>query len=123
MLDFVKSVDAVYKEARLLRASVRNNEKIDRALESVINVAFYTCLTFITLSFLGHDPLYLFASLSAILIGFAFIIGPAAARAFEGMINATMRVVELLLICLNIFFILFVCRLTLHFDSPSRKLS
>jgi len=34
LLDFVKSVDAVYKEARLLRASIRNSEKIDRAFEN-----------------------------------------------------------------------------------------
>lgn len=34
LLEFVKSVDAVYKEARLLRASVKNSEKIDRAFEN-----------------------------------------------------------------------------------------
>jgi hypothetical protein len=30
LLDFVKSIDAVYKEISLLRASVRNSQKLDR---------------------------------------------------------------------------------------------
>jgi len=34
LLDFIKSVDQVYKEAKLLRASVKNSEKIDRAFEN-----------------------------------------------------------------------------------------
>ena len=38
LIDFVKSVDAVYKQARLLRASVKNSQKVDRAFESFFNV-------------------------------------------------------------------------------------
>jgi hypothetical protein len=37
LLDFVKSVDTVYKQARLLRASVKNSQKIDRAFEVIFN--------------------------------------------------------------------------------------
>jgi hypothetical protein len=39
LLDFVKSIDAVYKTMRLLRASIRNSMKIDRAFEDIFNVA------------------------------------------------------------------------------------
>jgi hypothetical protein len=39
LLDFVKSVDSVYKKARLLRASVKNSQKIDRAFEFMFNIA------------------------------------------------------------------------------------
>jgi hypothetical protein len=38
MIDFVKSVDAVYKKARLLRASVKISQKIDRAFEKIFDV-------------------------------------------------------------------------------------
>lgn len=38
LVDFVKSVDAVYKQARLLRAAVRNSQKIDRAFELIFNI-------------------------------------------------------------------------------------
>ena len=41
-IDFVKAVDGVYKELRLLRAAVANSSKIDRAFESILNFIFYT---------------------------------------------------------------------------------
>jgi hypothetical protein len=37
MVDFVKAVDNVYKELRLLRATVAGSTKIDRALESIVS--------------------------------------------------------------------------------------
>lgn len=40
LIDFVKSVDQVYKQARLLRASIRNSQKIDHAFEVVFNVVY-----------------------------------------------------------------------------------
>lgn len=59
-IDFVKSVDTVYKELRLLRASVANASKIDRAFESIFNIIFYTIVICIILSQIGYDPLALF---------------------------------------------------------------
>lgn len=43
----------MYKEAKLLRASVKNSEKIDRAFEKAINVVFYTMVACIILSQVG----------------------------------------------------------------------
>ena len=91
MIDFVKSVDTVYKEAKLLRASVKNSERIDRAFERVINVGFYTLLIVLTLPQLGFDPLAVFLSLSSIIVGFAFMIGPAASKMFEGWLFILLR--------------------------------
>lgn len=38
LVDFVKSVDVVYKRIRLLRASIRNSQKIDGAFELLFNI-------------------------------------------------------------------------------------
>lgn len=53
MLDFVKSVDAIYKEFRLLQASIENSSQIDRAFENIVNIAFYTIVVTIIMSQLG----------------------------------------------------------------------
>jgi hypothetical protein len=87
LLDFVKSVDAVYKELRLLRAAVRNSMKIDRAFERIFDIAFYTVMACFILSQLGFDPLALFLSLSSIMLAFAFMIGSASSKYFEVMIG------------------------------------
>ncbi len=79
-----KSVDVVYKEARLLRAAVQNSEKVDRAFENVINIAFYFILGFAVLSQLGVNPTALFVAMSTNIVAFAFIIGPAMSKMFEG---------------------------------------
>jgi hypothetical protein len=59
-LDFVKSVDAVYREFRLLDASIENSSQIDRAFENIFNIVFYIILLAIVLSHLG---LYVFVML------------------------------------------------------------
>lgn len=53
ILDFVKSVDSVYKEFRLLQASIENSSQIDRAFENIVNVIFYTVVVTIVMSQLG----------------------------------------------------------------------
>lgn len=82
-IDFVKSIDTVYKELRLLRASVANSSKIDRAFESIFNVIFYAIVICIILSQIGYDPLSLFLSISGVILGFAFMIGSASSKYFE----------------------------------------
>jgi small-conductance mechanosensitive channel len=91
LLDFVKSVDTVYKEAKLLRASVANSEKIDRAFERAINIVFFTIFICVTLSQIGYDPLALFLSLSSIILAFAFMIGTASSKMFEGFLLILIR--------------------------------
>lgn len=83
MLDFVKSVDLVYKELRLLRASIQNSSQIDKAFEAIINVAFYFLLGCIMLASWGIDPLALFVSLSSVIVAFSFAVGASSAKYFE----------------------------------------
>jgi hypothetical protein len=40
-LDFVKSVDTIYKEMRLLRASIASSSRVDKAFEAIVNTFFY----------------------------------------------------------------------------------
>jgi len=75
LIDFAKSIDSVYKELRLLRASVANSSRLDKAFERVVNVFYYFLMGCLVLSTVGIDPLTLFASISASILGFAFMIG------------------------------------------------
>jgi hypothetical protein len=86
LLDFARSVDAVYKELRLLRATIAASSKIDIALENLFNVLFYGVVCFVILSQLGFDPLALFLSLSSIILAFAFMISSASSKYFEGLL-------------------------------------
>jgi hypothetical protein len=83
MIDFVKSVDAVYKELRMLKATVASSSKIDKALETLVNITFYILLAVVILSQTGFDVLALFISLSGVVLAFAFMIGSASAKYFE----------------------------------------
>jgi hypothetical protein len=90
-LDFIKSVDSVYKEAKLLHASVVNSEKIDRSYERAINAPFYCVMLCVILGQLGFNPLALFLSLSSLILGFAFMIGTASSKFFEGCLFILVR--------------------------------
>jgi hypothetical protein len=83
MIDFVKSVDAVYKEVRQLRASIKSTSQIARATEVMINVFFYFTVFCVILARLKIDPLQFFLSISSVIIAFAFMIGSASAKYFE----------------------------------------
>lgn len=91
MVDFVKSVDAVYKRLRLLSASIENAGQIDHAAEQILNWIFYTIVAIIIVTILGFDPLAMFLSLSSIIVGFAFMIGNASSRYFEGILFVLAR--------------------------------
>lgn len=91
LAEFVKSVDAVYKEAKLVQASVKNSEKIDREFEKALNIPFYTVVTCIILSQIGLNPLTLFISLSPLILGFSWMIGSASSKMFEGWLFILIR--------------------------------
>jgi hypothetical protein len=69
LIDFAKSVDSVYKELRLLRASVANSTKMDASFERIFNVVFYFVLVCVVLAIVGIDPIVLFASISGFVLG------------------------------------------------------
>jgi hypothetical protein len=67
LLEFIKSVNGLNKEAKLLQATMRNSKKINRAFEKAFNVLFYT-----NLSQIGLNPFALFLLLSSLILAFAF---------------------------------------------------
>jgi len=91
MLDFVKSVDAVYKKLRLLRASISSASQIDHATECIVNCFFYFLFFCILLARLKIDPLKFFLSMSSVILAFAFMIGSASAKYFEGILFILVR--------------------------------
>lgn len=82
-LDFLKSVDKVYKDFRLLQASIENSGSVDRSFEIMVNYAFFTLLWCVILWVIGLDPFALLLSLSAFIVGFAFCVGGASSKFFE----------------------------------------
>jgi hypothetical protein len=91
MIDFLKSVDSVYKEFRVLQASIENAGTVDRAFELMVNWVFYIILWTIILYIVGLDPLGMFLSISSFIIGFAFMIGNASSKYFEGLLFILVR--------------------------------
>jgi len=83
MIDFIKSIDAVYKEFRILQASIENSGTVDRATELMVNWVFYVVLWCIMFWIVGIDPLALLLSFSSFMVGFAFMIGNASSKYFE----------------------------------------
>ncbi|CAJ1888982.1 unnamed protein product [Cylindrotheca closterium] len=91
LIDFIKSVDSIYKEFRLLQASIQNSSQIDQTFESIFNIAFYGASITIILSQVGVDPLALFLSFSSIIFAFAFMISSASSKYFEGLLFILVR--------------------------------
>lgn len=75
MLDFVKSVDSVYKDLRVIRAAIHNAQKMNAASQRLVNIVFYFILFWVILSLFEVDPVALFAGIAAFIVGFAFMIG------------------------------------------------
>lgn len=73
-LEWVKSIDVIYKEVRLLSANISNSSQMDAAVENLVNVVFYIVLGAIIVYRLGEDPVALFLSFSSVLLAFAFMV-------------------------------------------------
>ena len=77
--------DVVYREMKLLRASVRNSQKIDKTFERVFNILFYIFIAVIILYVFRLDPVSIFLSLSSIVLAFSFMISTASSKYVEGL--------------------------------------
>mmetsp|Transcript_3221 Transcript_3221/g.6621 ORF Transcript_3221/g.6621 Transcript_3221/m.6621 type:complete len:542 (-) Transcript_3221:60-1685(-) len=88
---FLTGIDSVYRKIRLLESSVENHSHVDKSYEKVINIAFGVVLFCVAIAIFGIDPLVFIASLSAILVSFAFMIGAAASQQFEGILLVLVR--------------------------------
>ena len=78
--------DLVYKEMKLLWASVRSSQKIDKSFEKIFNILFYFAIACIILGVLGYDPIAVFLSLSSIVLAFSFMISQASSKYVEGLL-------------------------------------
>ncbi|KAL7548223.1 hypothetical protein ACHAWF_011515 [Thalassiosira exigua] len=86
-LDFVKSIDTVYKQLRLLRASIANSGQIDTSFERIVNWFFYFFMSIIALTILGVSNIWtVFLSFNTFFLGFSFLFGAAASNYFEGLL-------------------------------------
>ncbi|KAL3810970.1 hypothetical protein ACHAXA_005386, partial [Cyclostephanos tholiformis] len=91
-LDFVRSIDTVYKQLRLLRASIGNSAQIDLAFEKIVNCFFYFFLSVCAVSILGIDLWTNFIiPLNAFFLGLSFLFGAAASNYFEGLLLIFVR--------------------------------
>jgi small-conductance mechanosensitive channel len=86
--DFIlgQSIDSVYKDLRVIRASIQNANKMNAASQRIVEVIFYFILVCIVLAALGIDPIALFGGLAAWLVGISFMIGGASSKYFEGLL-------------------------------------
>ena len=53
-LEFVSSIDNVYRDLRVFRASLANSSSIDDAYETIINTVYYILIIFLGLIILGE---------------------------------------------------------------------
>ena len=68
-----------------------NSEKIDRAFEKAFNVVVYILVLCVILAVVGLNPLRLIVSLTSIIVGFAFMVGAASSKMFEGWLFILVR--------------------------------
>eukprot|EP00579_Thalassiosira_antarctica_P000217 CAMPEP_0201866770 /NCGR_PEP_ID=MMETSP0902-20130614/1236_1 /ASSEMBLY_ACC=CAM_ASM_000551 /TAXON_ID=420261 /ORGANISM="Thalassiosira antarctica, Strain CCMP982" /LENGTH=1631 /DNA_ID=CAMNT_0048391801 /DNA_START=121 /DNA_END=5016 /DNA_ORIENTATION=+ len=90
-LDFVSSIDNVYKDVRLFRASLSNASSIDDSFESIINLVFYVAAVIIILLIMGFQMWEPILSFSAFFFSFSFMFGPASSKYFEGILLIFIR--------------------------------
>lgn len=87
----MKSIDTVYKDLRMLRASILNLQKMNAAIQALWDVIFYFFAVWVFLLSIGIDVAALIASLVAFVVGFAFMVGGALSKAFEGLLFILVR--------------------------------
>jgi len=85
-LDFVSSIDDVYKDLRLFRASMANSSSIDDSFALIINIVVYLVMVVIVLFILGFKTWEPILSFSAFFFSFSFMFGPASSKYFEGIL-------------------------------------
>ncbi|KAL7540415.1 hypothetical protein ACHAXR_010092, partial [Thalassiosira sp. AJA248-18] len=90
-LDFVSSIDDVYKDLRLFRASLANSSSIDDSFETIVNTLFFTLSIFIVLLIGGFTLWEPILSFSAFFFSFSFMFGPASSKYFEGILLIFIR--------------------------------
>ncbi len=90
-LDFVSSIDDVYKDLRLFRASMANSSSIDHVFAMFINLFFFIVQILLVLVILGYRQWGPIGSVFAFFFSFSFMFGPASSKLFEGILLIFVR--------------------------------
>mmetsp|Transcript_83 Transcript_83/g.359 ORF Transcript_83/g.359 Transcript_83/m.359 type:complete len:904 (+) Transcript_83:147-2858(+) len=91
IVDFIGSIDEVYKKVRMLEHAVNNASHIDKSYEALVNIVFYFVVGVVCLHILGLNPWTIIIPLGAFIFSLAFMIGDAASQIFEGMVLVLAR--------------------------------
>lgn len=74
----------MYKDIKLLKASIEAATKIDQSFERLFNILFYAVVATVVMALVGLDPLALFLSISTFVLAFSFMVSKASSNYFEG---------------------------------------
>jgi len=87
LLHFVKSIDNIYKEMRLLQASVDNSKAIDDAAERIYNILYYFLyILIIQMGLFGaEEGLEMIFGLFALITPLSFALSSACGKYVEGV--------------------------------------
>jgi len=90
-LDFITSVDQVYRELRLYRANLSNSQQIDTSFHGLINILHYFVVILIVLIIMGFNNWESLLSMTTFFFSFSFMFGPASSKYFEGILMIFVR--------------------------------
>jgi len=82
-LDFITSVDSVYRELRLFRANLSNSQQIDESFHGLVNILHYFIVILIVLVIMGFNNWESLLSITTFFFSFSFMFGPASSKYFE----------------------------------------
>ena len=86
LVEFCKSIDIVYKEMRMLRASIASEGRMNAASEKFLNAIFYFILVLIGCGVVGIDTVALFGFMASFILGISFMISGASSDYFRGLL-------------------------------------
>eukprot|EP00577_Skeletonema_sp_RCC1716_P003879 CAMPEP_0113387966 /NCGR_PEP_ID=MMETSP0013_2-20120614/8829_1 /TAXON_ID=2843 ORGANISM="Skeletonema costatum, Strain 1716" /NCGR_SAMPLE_ID=MMETSP0013_2 /ASSEMBLY_ACC=CAM_ASM_000158 /LENGTH=1582 /DNA_ID=CAMNT_0000270919 /DNA_START=159 /DNA_END=4907 /DNA_ORIENTATION=- /assembly_acc=CAM_ASM_000158 len=90
-LDFVTSIDNVYRELRLYRANLSNSQQIDESFHGLINILHYFVVILVMLIIMGFNNWESLLSMTTFFFSFSFMFGPASSKYFEGILLIFVR--------------------------------
>lgn len=90
-LDFVTSIDNVYRELRLYRANLSNSQQIDDSFHGLINILHYFVVILVVLIIMGFNNWESLLSMTTFFFSFSFMFGPASSKYFEGILLIFVR--------------------------------
>lgn len=96
-VDFIRSIDSVYRELRLFRANLSNSQQIDVSFHGLINILHYFIVTLIVLIIMGFNNWESLLSMTTFFFSFSFMFGPASSKYFEVSPSCTSKVVSILM--------------------------